>query len=175
MSSKSKIICIVIIALVAIGVIAFFITRPSSTPTSMSSSNQIEATGTRAPVPAGVTVPSQGEATAPNVAPPQVVSPAKAGSDSEYRSFSITADDNQFTPSTIVVNQGDVVNLIITAVDKNYDFTQPDYGFKQVAILKGQSKTIQFGATATGQFTFYCSSCGGPTQGPTGYIIIVPK
>jgi heme/copper-type cytochrome/quinol oxidase subunit 2 len=179
MTTKNKIVSVVVIVLVALVIVVVVVMNRSSSPTTAPGNNQTQATtpttSTRAPAPVDVTVPSQNAtATAPDVAVPQIVSPANAHSTSDYRSFSITADNNQFTPSTIIVNQGDIVNIVMTAVGKTYDFTQPDYGFKQT-ILAGQTKTIQFGATAAGQFTFYCTSCGGPMQGPTGTIIVVAK
>ena len=70
-------------------------------------------------------------------------------------------------------NRGETVNLSVTAVDANYSFTQPDYGFNDM-IAKGKTQTIQFQAMASGNFSFYCSSCGGPLKGPVGHIIIVP-
>lgn len=180
--SKNKIIIIAVVLVVIVVIAVVFLLHPgspASTPvastgttaqsTTASSPNAVDAT--RALVPVNIIVPGVGQAVASSVAPPQVVAPANSHTTSEYRSFNIKADDNEFTPSTIIVNQGDIVNIVITAVDKAYDFTQPDYGFKQ-PIPAGQSKTIQFGATAAGKFTFYCSSCGGPAKGPVGYIIV---
>ena len=138
------------------------------------SATQPAQTVTRVTAPQNVTVPALGQTVASSVAPPQAVSPANAHTASQYRSFSIQAKNNAFTPNTIIVNQGDIVNISVAAVDKNYDFTQPDYSFRQ-AIPMGQSKTIQFGATASGKFTFYCASCGGPSSGPIGYIIVAAK
>ena len=74
----------------------------------------------------------------------------------------------------MVVKQGDTVNLELTAVDANYGFTQPDYGFN-AAIPDGKTQTIQFQALNVGNFTFYCASCGGPSKGPVGHIIVVAK
>jgi len=151
--------------------------QPSNLPTSGAQTGQggtPSETQTRTPVPADVTAPVVGQQVASSVAPPQVVTPANSHTASQLRSFTITANHNAFTPSTIIVNQGDIVNIVVSAVDKNYDFTQPDYGFKQ-AIPKGQSKQIQFGATASGKFSFYCASCGGPSAGPIGYIEIIGK
>jgi heme/copper-type cytochrome/quinol oxidase subunit 2 len=178
--SKSNLIIIAVALIVIIGLVAYFESRPAAVPApaaTTATNTGAPATPqsqTEAPVPADVIVPSQGQVVASSVAVPEVVAPANAHTTDDYRSFSIQADDNQFTPSTIVVNQEDVVNISMTAVDKSYDFTQPDYGLRET-IPKGQTKTIQFGATATGKFTFYCSSCGGPSKGPIGYIIVAPK
>ena len=69
------------------------------------------------------------------------------------------------------MNQGDIVNLEITAADANYGFTQPDYGLN-ASIVKGKTQQIQFQALQSGNFEFYCGSCGGPAKGPVGHIIV---
>lgn len=181
MANKNKIISVIVLAFVLVGVGAFFlgqrVAAPAGTvaaPVTSSTATTSAVTPTRAPAPTDVVVPALDQTTTADVAVPQVVAPASSHSSASFRSFSIEADGDQFTPSTIIVNVNDVVNIVITAVDKNYDFTQPDYGLKQ-SILKGQTKTIQFGATAAGKFTFYCASCGGPSAGPIGYIVVSPK
>ncbi len=179
---KLIILALVIVALVVVLVVWLGV-KPNSGTTA--STNTAETgtgttaagapagtTQTRAPAPQNIVVPGVGaQVSSSNVAAPQVVTPANSHSTSELRSFTITAEDGKFTPNTVIVNQNDVVNLVISAVGASYDFTQPDYGF-HVSIPAGQSKTIQFGATASGQFTFYCASCGGPAKGPIGYIIV---
>jgi heme/copper-type cytochrome/quinol oxidase subunit 2 len=91
-----------------------------------------------------------------------------------YRSFNITVQNGAYSPDTVIVNQNDTVNLELTAVDAAYGFDQPDYGFNS-AIPKGATKNIQFQALQSGNFLFYCASCGGPASGPVGHIIVVAK
>ena len=107
-------------------------------------------------------------------ATPNVVVAAAPYASAKARSFSITISANQFSPAKIAVNQGDNVSISFTAKDQNYDVAIPDYGLHQI-IPKGSSKPIMFQATATGQFTFYCPSCGGPAKGPVGYLFVAPK
>jgi heme/copper-type cytochrome/quinol oxidase subunit 2 len=109
-----------------------------------------------------------------NVAKPEVVGVGNPAGTTSYRSFSIKAENDKFSPDTIVVKEKDTVRLNISAIDKDYDFTQPDYGFK-VAINKGDSKPLQFDVTASGKFLFYCAACGGPAKGPTGYLVVITK
>ncbi len=129
---------------------------------------------TRAAAPANMAVPDLNAQAPSNVAVPTVVAPAAPGSDSAFRVFSIKLQNNAFIPDTIVVNTGDIIHLTISAIDKNYDFTQPDFGFKTV-LPKGSSKLVLFSASAAGKFTFFCSACGGPSKGPAGYLVIEPK
>ncbi len=130
---------------------------------------------TREAPPTDIVVPDKNsENLQENIAKPAVVASANSTNDSSYRSFDIKISNDAFTPDTVIVNQGDTANINVTAVDKNYDFNQPDYGFN-VMIKKGETKKIQFGATAAGKFIFYCVSCGGPEKGPQGYIIVASK
>ncbi|MEK7076966.1 MAG: cupredoxin domain-containing protein, partial [Patescibacteria group bacterium] len=107
-----------------------------------------------------------------NVARPDVSIPLGASTDDKLRKFQIQITGGAFAPEdTVVVRKGDSVRLAVTAVDRNYDFTQPDYGFSS-PIRKGTSVEFKFAATASGKFTFFCKSCGGPEKGPVGYLIV---
>jgi heme/copper-type cytochrome/quinol oxidase subunit 2 len=127
---------------------------------------------TTAAVPPGTTVPNKGATSTPsNIAVPVVQGPGNPSGSTSYRSFNISIDGGAYSPSTVIVKQGDTVNLEMTAVDASYAFTQPQYGFN-APIAKGKTQTIQFEASRTGDFTFYCASCGGPSKGPIGHLIV---
>jgi heme/copper-type cytochrome/quinol oxidase subunit 2 len=135
----------------------------------------LSATTSIQSLPSNVVVPVQNASSVPaGVAAPSIVTPGSPSGSTSYRSFSISISGGAYTPNTVIVNQGDTVHISLTAVDGNYDFTQPNYGLS-LAIAKGQSKVVQFDADTAGKFTFYCASCGGPTKGPTGYIEVVAK
>ncbi len=183
MSPNIKKIAIAAAAVVLLGVIVLVVVsnnKKTSTGVNAPSGPGIPGAGTpggsatRADITTPIAVPDRGNSsTAANVAVPVIQSPASPGGDSSYRSFTLAISASGFSPNTVIAKQGDVIDLNITSSDGTYDFTQPDYGF-HVTLTKGQSKKIQFQATATGKFTFYCSSCGGPSKGPTGYIDVVP-
>lgn len=114
---------------------------------------------TRGPIPYDASVPDQGDTqVATDTAVPGLVAPAGPKTSALFRSFSIRAVNNSFSPSKIVVYRGDTVSINITAEDHDYNFVQPDYGFN-VLIRKGESKVVEFSATAAGTFTYYCSMC----------------
>lgn len=178
--SKNKIIGIVIAVIVvaAVGILLFTKGVPQAGLTTAPAGNAPKAAPsgpvTREAAPANVVVPSQTSKDVPqNVALPEVVA-GNPNQDSSFRSFDIKADGDKFTPDTAIVRQGDTLNMNVTAVDKDYDVFQPDYGIK-VKIPKGATEKVQFQATDSGKFLFYCVLCGGPSKGPTGYIIIAPK
>ena len=179
---KKKLVSIAVVVVVVIAVVGIlvFVKRApqAGLTTSPAGGNAPGAAPsgpvTREPAPANVVVPSQTSSDVPkNVALPEVVS-GNPNQNSSFRSFDIKADSNKFTPDTVIVRQGDTLNMNVTAVDKDYDIFQPDYGTK-VRIPKGTAQKVQFQATDSGKFLFYCVSCGGPSKGPTGYIIIAPK
>ena len=73
--------------------------------------------GTREKVEEKVATPDQGATNAPaNVAVPSLV--VNTGN-SSFRKFDITASGNKFSPSTIVVNEGDVIDIAFTAGDRD--------------------------------------------------------
>lgn len=186
MSNTKKIVGVVIIVVVIAIVAVVWYEHPISVPapgapgsSGTASTNPVASitpsSTTRTAVPANVTVPNKGAtSTSSGVAVPAVQSVGDPAGNVQYRSFSINIQSNAFVPDTVIVNQGDTVDLEITAVDANYSFTQPDYGFN-APIAKGKTQRIQFQALQSGNFLFYCSSCGGPSSGPMGHLIVVAK
>jgi heme/copper-type cytochrome/quinol oxidase subunit 2 len=181
MQKKQKIILmvgIVVIVILALALLLIPSSKKVGAPTqqgvntSSGTVNNLPQSQTLAPTPANVTVPNEGDKNVlVNVAVPTTQTNAAPGVSAQYRSFSISANNNTFSPNTVVAKIGDSVIINITAVDKNYDVVQPDLGLKQ-SITKGQTKLMAFSPMSTGKFMFYCSSCGGPSKGPIGYIII---
>ncbi len=85
------------------------------------------------------------------------------------RVFSISADNNAFNPPNIIVNEGDVVVIKFTAVDKNYDVSFPDFGIYE-AFAKGTTQQISFQAYPYGDYRFFCTkACSGS---PAGRLIV---
>ena len=130
----------------------------------------------RVEVPKDIKVPEVNDQTLSpeqkkNIAIPTVVTPAAPGVESKYRSFDIKAEGGVFSPSNVVVNQGDTVHVNLTAVDKDYDLVIPSFSMKQTA-KKGQTRIIEFQASQSGSFVFYCEICGGVTSTAKGNIII---
>jgi len=173
--NKNLAIIVVVIVVVVVALLFIFVWRgpqkigapTPGTPGTGSATRQSIASGT-------VAVPEVGAKDVPqNVAVPQNVLPAAQTGAAKLRTFSIRANNDEFSPDTVIVNLGDTVRLDLTAVDKNYDFFQPDYGLKNSSIGKGQTAHVAFQATAAGKFTFYCVSCGGPAKGPVGYLEVV--
>lgn len=106
------------------------------------------------------------------IAVPKIVVPASSGSESNFRSFDIKAENNAFVPNKIIAKVGDVVHVNFSAVGGDYDIVFPSYNMKQVA-KSGQTKILEFQAVEEGSFLYYCDSCGGENSNVKGNIIIV--
>lgn len=191
MDRKNIIITIIVVAVVVIAVGAALLSGNLALPKGTSAPGGSGGAGgaganaggaasstapvTRTAVPANVAVPGAGAtSTAANIAVPTIVSPANPTNSASFRSFNIQIANGAFSPDQIIVYVGDTVSVSFTAVDQAYDWTLPDYGM-QVSIPKGTTRQVQLSPHAVGKFLFYCTSCGGPEKGPTGYLVVAPK
>lgn len=102
---------------------------------------------------------------------PEEVVPVNTQSGINLRSFELNIKNNQVFPKEIRVYSGDVVDIDIKAIDKNYNLAIPAYGLS-IQVNKGETKKIQFQATDAGKFIFECSLCSPKF---TGLIMVVPR
>jgi plastocyanin len=168
-SERSKIILGAILVLL-VAILAFAAHRSKQNPTADNSQNSDEQMVTRQAAPSNVKVPEKGMSDVPkNVAIPTVTAVAGPGRNERLRLFEVNAQGNAYTPDTIIARKGDTVHLTIHAVDRDYNFTQPDYGFN-VAIPKGSTQSIEMSVSAPGTFTFFCSTCENKNM--TGQLIV---
>jgi heme/copper-type cytochrome/quinol oxidase subunit 2 len=170
----SAVVVVVVIILLGVGIMIGNKNKPedanqNQNPETTNTTNT--QSQTRGPAPKNIDIPDLNTPVSSDVAKPTMVMPAAPGSSSDFRNFEISITSGGFKPNKIIVSSGDVLNIVATAVDGNYDFAQPDYGIF-IPIKKGEKKTISFQATAAGTFKFFCSSCGGPEKGPTGELIV---
>jgi plastocyanin len=87
----------------------------------------------------------------------------------QVRTFQINAENYQFAPFTILVNQGDKVRFVITAGDRDYEFKLKGYDIKE-KIQQGVPATIDFTATRAGTFAF--SSPGLMHRSMKGTLVV---
>lgn len=93
-------------------------------------------------------------------------------SSGEVKEFKMTAKQFSFEPSTIEVNKGDKVRLIITSMDVPHGISIKEYGINE-RLDPGKPVTIEFTADKEGTFTAYCSVfCGSGHSGMKGKIIV---
>lgn len=88
------------------------------------------------------------------------------------KEFNLTAKRFAFSPSTITVNKGDKVKIIINSLDVNHGFTIAEYDIHET-IEPGKQTTVEFTADQVGTFSFYCSTfCGSGHSEMKGSLIV---
>jgi len=91
---------------------------------------------------------------------------------SAFRQFEMKGEGGKYVPSTLVVNEGDVIDINFTAVDAKYNIFFPDFGVYRT-IEKGASMKIQFQGYPFGKYGFYCKDICG--KDVTGTLIVNKK
>lgn len=100
------------------------------------------------------------------------ISAETTGETESSRVILITAEDWQFSPSTIVVERGEDVVLEITGVEGRHGFAIPELGINQ-AINPGETVRITLDTSTAGEFAFRCSiPCGPGHRDMVGTIVI---
>lgn len=90
----------------------------------------------------------------------------------EVRRFDMTVKQWEYEPSTIVVNEGDTVQLNITSLDVAHGFSLGVFGVNE-RIEPGSTVNIQFVADKKGTFTFSCNVFCGSGHGRLKGSLIV--
>jgi heme/copper-type cytochrome/quinol oxidase subunit 2 len=121
-----------------------------------------------------VIVPEPGTSANSGFAVPIAVYDTSAGK--KMRQFDLIAEGNNFSIKKIAVNQDDIINLGITAKDRDYDVTIDKYG-NNLTVPVGRSLLLQFQTVIPGVFTFSCSTCQSSSIGskPQGRLYIKPS
>ena len=87
--------------------------------------------------------------------------------------FEVTMTEEGFQPNVIAARQGDIAQILLRAIDGDYDFAIPALGMRRV-VEKGTEKLLSFQATDSGTLLFLCrDAC--PRSGGSGKIVILPK
>src|SRR3989344_3641790 len=105
-------------------------------------------------------VVGQGSDINPGSIQPQGSSTEETVQNGDVKEFKIKAKQFEFSPSTIEVNKGDKVRLIVTSSDVPHGIAIKEYGINE-QLSPGKPVTIEFTADKTGTFTAFCSVfCG---------------
>ena len=117
----------------------------------------------------GTPVPKQ-ETQEPSEQPKVKETPPKENP--QMKEFRMTAKQFAFDPSTIEVNKGDKVRLIVTSTDVPHGISIPEYGINE-RLDPGKEVTIEFTADKEGTFTAFCSVfCGSGHSNMKGKIVV---
>lgn len=81
---------------------------------------------------------------------------ADAETDVSARSFTITARNFAFTPSTMTVKKGDTVTITLVNGDGFHGFVLEAFDVRSSRLQTGASETVTFVADQAGTFEYYC-------------------
>ncbi|MDP1706376.1 MAG: cupredoxin domain-containing protein [bacterium] len=73
-------------------------------------------------------------------------------------------EGNSFDPNSLVVNEGDIIDIQLSAIDRDYEIYLPGLGIYKL-VPKGQRSEVQFQAYPAGEHLFACKdNCSNPPQ-----------
>lgn len=163
-----------IVVVVAVGAFFLFRGQPTAAPTVPRSNTTQPAQ----PTPLPTAEPPADAETAPTTSAPQQPAGGTTGNTTiqppaaqpTVREFTLTARQFSFDPSVITVKKGEQVRLHITSIDVTHGFSIPDFGVN-TTLAPNQTNTVEFTATKTGTFSFFCSVfCGSGHSGMRGTL-----
>lgn len=88
------------------------------------------------------------------------------------REFTVSGKPFSFTPSTMKVNQGEMVRITFVNEQGTHDLVVEGYEARTKVLQAGQSETIEFLADKTGTFEYYCSVGTHRAQGMKGTLTV---
>ena len=89
------------------------------------------------------------------------------------KEFKIKAFRFEFDPSTIEVNRGDTVRLILTSTDVSHGISIPQFNVNMKIKNAGEEVTAEFVADKSGTFPFFCNVfCGSGHSSMKGTLIV---
>lgn len=114
---------------------------------------------------------SQSQPTASQATVQATAQTGQTASTGGVKEISMTAQTWEFTPSTITVNKGDRVKLMIKSLDTKHGFALPDFNVQQD--LNPGDNAVEFTADKAGTFDFRCFNfCGSGHSGMAGKLIV---
>ena len=121
------------------------------------------------PTPAPTPTPSPTPSPTPTPTPDPVPTPAP---EPQVRTINMTARRFEFSPSTISVNKGDTVKIVVKSEDVAHGINVPAFGINK-SFKEGETVSLTFVADKTGTFPFLCSVfCGSGHGGMRGEIVV---
>ena len=91
------------------------------------------------------------------------------------REIQMRASQFEFDPETIVVYEGETVEITAVSTDVTHGFGLDEYDINRV-LEPGEEETIRFTAEEPGTYTFRCTVfCGAGHGGMQGELIVLPE
>lgn len=88
------------------------------------------------------------------------------------KEFEVSGNNFAFSPTEIVVNQGDTVRINFTNSGGFHDLVIDEFNARTKQLADGAKETIEFVADKTGTFEYYCSVGKHREMGMVGNLIV---
>ncbi len=88
------------------------------------------------------------------------------------KEFEVSGNNFAFSPTEIVVNQGDTVRINFTNSGGFHDLVIDEFNARTKQLADGGKETIEFVADKTGTFEYYCSVGKHREMGMVGNLIV---
>lgn len=108
----------------------------------------------------------------PTSQPTQQSGSNEAMPNQSVKTFTIEGSSFQFQPSQIQVKKGDTVKIIFKSTDSLHNLIIDEFNVATKTIPVGQSDQVQFVASKTGTFDYYCSVDSHRDSGMVGKLIV---
>jgi len=90
----------------------------------------------------------------------------------EVKEFVVTGTNFEFSLREIRVNEGDVVRIVFNNAGGLHDWSIDEFGVATKTISAGEQDVVEFIASKTGEFEYYCSVGNHRQLGMVGKLII---
>jgi len=90
----------------------------------------------------------------------------------EVREFNLTATSFKYDITEIRVKQGETVRINLTAGNGLHDWVIDEFGAATKQLAAGESDSVEFVASQTGEFEYYCSVGNHRQMGMVGKLIV---
>ncbi len=104
---------------------------------------------------------------------PAQEAPAAPGSSASLGIFEMSVSSSGFNPSPLAVRLGNLVQIRLTAVGGDFDFSMPWTGLYQ-KVNEGETRQISFQTTAAGTYVFECRDFCPMGRIIRGELIVTP-
>lgn len=90
----------------------------------------------------------------------------------QSQTLTVEAANFSFAPNTITVKKGTKVKIIFKSTDGTHDFVLNEFKVRTKLLQANQSQTVEFTASKTGSFEYYCSVGDHRQMGMRGTLIV---
>lgn len=94
--------------------------------------------------------------------------------DSEVKEFVVSGENMRFSMEEIHVNEGDTVRIVFSSNDAGmmHDWVLDEFDAQTRELGNGEEETIEFVASAAGEYEYYCSVGNHRQMGMVGTLIV---